>query len=42
MLFGNLKICVVKIIQGGAIAAPIASQILRRSITIFRSTKTAN
>lgn len=25
--------------QGGAIAAPIASQVLRRSITIFRSTK---
>ena len=28
--------------QGGAVAAPIASQVLRRSITIFRSTKTAN
>jgi len=25
--------------QGGAVAAPIASQVLRRSITIFRSTK---
>ena len=28
--------------QGGAIAAPIASQVLRRSTTIFRSAKTAN
>ena len=26
--------------QGGAIAAPIASQVLRRSVTIFRSTET--
>jgi len=27
-------------VQGGAIAAPIASQVLRRSITIFRNKKT--
>ena len=28
--------------QGGAVAAPIASQVLRRSITIFRNTKTTS
>jgi len=28
MLFGNLKKCVVKITQGGGVAAPIAGEIL--------------
>ncbi|MBO5348744.1 MAG: PASTA domain-containing protein [Clostridia bacterium] len=28
MLFGNLKKCVVKITQGGGVAAPIGSQVL--------------